>query len=133
DPPTRRELPIYTVRDRGGAAIVIVPPSKIAGVVLTDLDDECKSFTEVNAVTDRIGANIADFLVQEMRSGRIPSGFLPLQSGVGNVANSVLALLGQNPEIPAFEMYTEVLQDSVIPLLESERCEFASTCALTLS
>src|SRR5690606_5167497 len=59
--------------------------------------------------------------------------FLPLQSGVGNVANSVLALLGQNPEIPAFEMYTEVLQDSVIPLLESERCEFASTCALTLS
>ena len=30
-------------------------------------------------------------------------------------------------------MYTEVLQDSVIPLLESGRCTFASSCALTLS
>ena len=30
-------------------------------------------------------------------------------------------------------MYTEVLQDSVVKLLESGRCRFASTCALTLS
>jgi acyl-CoA hydrolase len=30
-------------------------------------------------------------------------------------------------------MYTEVLQDSVVPLLENGRCTFASTCALTLS
>ena len=30
-------------------------------------------------------------------------------------------------------MYTEVLQDSVVPLLESGRCIFASTSALTLS
>jgi propionyl-CoA:succinyl-CoA transferase len=29
-------------------------------------------------------------------------------------------------------MYTEVLQDSVVPLLQSGRCRFASTCALTL-
>jgi len=49
------------------------------------------------------------------------------------VANAVLAALGRNPDIPAFEMYTEVLQDSVVPLLESGRCRFASTCALALS
>jgi acetyl-CoA hydrolase len=30
-------------------------------------------------------------------------------------------------------MYTEVVQDSAIPLLERGRCTFASTCALTLS
>jgi acyl-CoA hydrolase len=30
-------------------------------------------------------------------------------------------------------MYTEVLQDSVVPLLQSGRCTFASTCALTLT
>ena len=30
-------------------------------------------------------------------------------------------------------MYTEVLQDSVIPLIENGRCKFASTCSLTLS
>jgi acyl-CoA hydrolase len=45
----------------------------------------------------------------------------------------VLAALGASRDIPAFEMYTEVLQDSVLPLLENGRCSFASTCALTLS
>ena len=59
--------------------------------------------------------------------------FLPLQSGVGDIANAVLAALGGIAEIPPFEMYTEVLQDSVVALLERERCTFASTCALTLS
>jgi acetyl-CoA hydrolase len=68
-----------------------------------------------------------------MHAGRVPRTFLPLQSGVGDIANCVLAALGAHPEIPPFEMYTEVLQDSVVGLLESERCLFASTCALTLS
>ena len=68
-----------------------------------------------------------------MRAGRIPQSFLPLQSGVGDIANAVLGALGAHPEIPNFQMYTEVLQDSVIPLLENGRCRFASTCSLTLS
>jgi acetyl-CoA hydrolase len=133
DPPTRRELPIYTARDRVGSPIVVVPPSKIAGVVLTDLDDECEGFGERNAITNQIGCNVSNFLVSEIHAGRLPEDFLPLQSGVGDIANSVLAALGENPEMPAFEMYTEVVQDSVISLLEAERCLFASTCALTLS
>ncbi len=133
DPPTRRELPIYTPRNRVGSPIVVVPISKIAGVVKTDLADECAPFGAESPLTEKIGNNIAQFLLTELRTGRIPKEFLPLQSGVGDVANCVLAALGKNLEIPPFEMYTEVLQDSLIPLLESERCQFASTCALTLS
>jgi acetyl-CoA hydrolase len=133
DPPTRREIPIYGVRDRAGAGMVIVPPEKIAGIVETDEPDESHAFGEPNACTEAIGHNVAEFLVREMRSGRIPRTFLPLQSGVGDIANCVLAALGDHPEIPPFEMYTEVLQDSVVRLLETERCLFASTCALTLS
>jgi propionyl-CoA:succinyl-CoA transferase len=133
DPPTRREIHIFTPRDRVGSPIVVVPQSKIAGVVITELSDECGGFSENDAVTEKIGVNAANFLVSEIRAGRIPPHFLPLQSGVGDIANCVLASLGQNPEIPPFDMYTEVLQDAVIPLLESGRCLFASTCALTLS
>jgi acetyl-CoA hydrolase len=76
---------------------------------------------------------VAEFLISEIRAGRIPPQFLPLQSGVGDIANCVLSALGQSSEIPNFHMYTEVLQDSVLSLLESGRCTFASTCALTLS
>ena len=48
-----------------------------------------------------------------MKRGIIPASFLPLQSGVGNIANAVLGALGRDKTIPAFEMYTEVLQDAV--------------------
>jgi len=133
DPPSRSEIPIFSASDRVGSPICIIDPKKIAGVVFTDLEDESGGFDEPTAVTDQIGQNVADFLVAEMKAGRIPAQFLPLQSGVGNIANAVLAALGKSKEIPAFEMYTEVLQDSVVPLLENGRCTFASTCALTLS
>lgn len=133
DPPARQEIPIFSPSDRAGAGLVVVPPERIAGVVETNLEDESTGFDAPNAVTDQIGQNVAEFLVGEMRAGRIPRTFLPLQSGVGNIANAVLAALGRHPEVPAFAMYTEVLQDSVIPLLETGRCTFASTSALTLS
>jgi succinate CoA transferase len=133
DPPTRREIPIYSATDRAGAPLVTIPPSKIAAVVPTNEEDECGAFAPSTPVTEQIGANVAGFLVNEMRAGRIPRDFLPLQSGVGDIANSVLAALGASKEIPDFQMYTEVLQDSVVSLLENGRCSFASTCALTLS
>jgi succinate CoA transferase len=133
DPPERQEIPIFTAGDRIGSPICMVDPKKIAGVVPTNLEDESSAFDKMTPVTDQIGNNVADFLVSEMRAGRIPSQFLPLQSGVGNIANAVLAALGNNKHVPPFEMYTEVLQDSVVPLLESGRCTFASTTALTLS
>ncbi len=133
DPPSRSEIPIFSASDRVGSPICIIDPKKIAGVVYTDLEDESGGFDAATPVTDQIGQNVADFLVAEMKAGRIPKEFLPLQSGVGNIANAVLAALGKSSDIPAFEMYTEVLQDSVVPLLENGRCTFASTCALTLS
>jgi acetyl-CoA hydrolase len=133
DPPARSELPIYAASDRAGSPILSVDPAKIAGIVHTDLEDEAAPFDPPTPVTARIGENIANFLAAEMRAGRIPPGFLPLQSGVGDIANAVLGALGRHPEIPDFEMYTEVLQDSVLDLLDTGRCRFASTCALTLS
>jgi acetyl-CoA hydrolase len=133
DPPARHEIPVYHVSDRIGSPICLVDPRRIAGVVWTDEEDENGAFDEPTAVTERIGENVAEFLAGEMRSGRIPPQFLPLQSGVGNIANAVLGALARSRDIPNFEMYTEVLQDSAIPLLEHGRCRAASTCALTLS
>jgi acyl-CoA hydrolase len=68
-----------------------------------------------------------------MKRGIIPSTFLPLQSGVGNIANAVLGALGRDKTIPDFEMYTEVTQDSVIGLMKEGRVKFGSTCSLSVS
>jgi acyl-CoA hydrolase len=52
---------------------------------------------------------------------------------VGNIANAVMACLGKNPDIPPFQMYTEVVQDSALQLIKQGKCTFASTCSLTIS
>jgi acetyl-CoA hydrolase len=133
DPPNRRQIPIYSPSDRIGSPIIAVPPSKIAGIVETDLDDEARGFSAVSPVTRKIGENVAEFLASQLTRNALPKEFLPIQSGVGDIANAVLFALGSHPDIPAFQMYTEVIQDSVIELLERERVTFASSCSLTVT
>ena len=133
DPPHRREIPIYSARQRCGEAVVRVDPSKIVGIVFTDEHDEVAGFKETDPITAKIGQNVADFLAGEIRSGRVPHDFLPIQSGVGNIANAVLGAMGAHPDIPRFEMYSEVIQDSVIELMENDNLAFASGTSLTVT
>ena len=132
DPPMRREIPVYHVGDRIGTDCVRVDPKKIVAVVRTNRPNEVGKFTPSDETTEKIGANVAQFLEDEMRGGRIPKQFLPIQSGVGNIANAVLKALGENPHIPPFTMYTEVIQDSVVGLMKEGRVTFASGCSLTI-
>ena len=133
DPPYRREIPIYTPSDRIGSDCVKVDPAKIVGVVKTDEPNEGGKFSPLDDVTMAIGQNVANFLVGEIKAGRLPKEFVPLQSGVGNVANAVLGCMGENKDIPAFNVYTEVIQDAVIALMKEGRVKFASGCSLSVS
>ena len=133
DPPYRREIPVFTPSDRIGLPYVKVDPAKIVGVVKTSEPNEGKPFAPLDDVTLAIGKNVADFLVSEIRAGRLPKEFVPVQSGVGNVANAVLGCMGENEEIPAFNVYTEVIQDAVIKLMKEGRVKFASGCSLSVS
>ena len=133
DPPYRREIPIYTPSDRIGTPYLKVDPAKIVAVVKTDLPNEVGDFAPLDDVTMAIGQNVSVFLAEELKKGRIPSSFLPMQSGVGNVANAVLAALGNNKDIPCFQVYTEVIQDAVMELMKKDRVSFASGCSLSLS
>ncbi len=133
DPPYRREIPIYKPSDRIGTPYVQVDPKKIVGIVEVNIADEARGFTAPDPITEQIGHNVAHFLLSDMKRGIIPSTFLPLQSGVGNIANAVLSALGHEKSIPDFEMYTEVIQDAVIDLIRAGRVKFGSTCSLSVT
>ena len=133
DPPMRREIPVYKPSDRIGQSFVKVDPKKIVGVVETTCEPDGSKFAPLDDVTLAIGRNVSDFLVGEMKAGRLPKSFLPLQSGVGNVANAVLGCMGENEAIPPFTVYTEVIQDAVIKLMDQGRVTFASGCSLSVS
>lgn len=133
NPPYRKAIPVYNPNDKIGSATLKVDPNKVLGVVKTNMKDGIAPFTPVDAVTEKIGENVANFLLSELHRGIIPQEFLPLQSGVGNIANAVLGSLGKCDDIPAFSMFTEVIQNSVIDLMKNGRISFASGSSLTLS
>lgn len=132
-PPHRREIPIYHPLDKIGTPYAYVDPKKIVGIVQTNEPDETGPMAPYSEVHEAIGRNVVEFLYSEMLADRIPPQFLPIQSGVGNVANAVLALMGADERIPAFYMYTEVFQDACLELMDAGRLRGASTCSLTLS
>lgn len=132
DPPQRRPINIYEVQNRIGLEYVKVDPQKIF-VVETDEESEGGGFAPVDETTARIGENVANFFAAEMKAGRIPKSFLPVQSGVGNIANAVLGSMGINKDIPRFEVYTEVIQDAVLDMMREGKISFASGCSLTVS
>ena len=133
DPPYRKEIPIYNAADRVGKPYVQVDPKKVVGIVDVYLPNEQVVFKELDPVTRRIGENVVGFILNDIKRGIIPATGLPIQSGIGNVANAVLKALEDCAELPALDLYSEVLQDSVIDLMEHGRIKAGSTCSLSLS
>ncbi len=131
-PPFARAIPIQKVCDRVGKPYVQVDPKKIKAIVYTESHDRVQSFEEPDATSKHIAFRILDFINHEQKKGRLPAG-LAYQSGVGNVANAVLCEMASDPRLNKINLYTEVIQEAVIPLLEANKLGFASGTALTLS
>ncbi len=132
-PPHRTPIQIYDPLGRIGFPYAVVDPRKIVGVVENDAFDDVAAFSAPDENGRRIAEHVVEFLINEMRCGRIPADFLPLQAGVGNVANGVLAALGNHPQIPPFKMYSEVYQDAMIDLMLEGKLLGASATALTIT
>ena len=73
-----------------------------------------------------IAGHIIDFLAHEVSRGRLPPELLPIQSGVGNIANAVLSGLIDAPFEP-MTAYTEVIQDGMIDLLDAGKLRAIGT------
>jgi succinyl-CoA:acetate CoA-transferase len=131
-PPHRLPIPITHPGDRIGVTYFTCPADKVVAIVETDSPDRNTPFTAPDDVSKQIANHVLDFLQHEVAKGRLPKNLLPLQSGVGNVANAVLAGLDEGP-FSGLTAYTEVIQDGMLQLLRSGRLHIASATAFSLS
>lgn len=131
-PPHRQPIPLVQPGDRIGEPYLHCDPAKVIAVVETQLPDRNSSFAAPDALSRRIAGHIIEFLQQEVSRDRLPKELLPLQSGVGNMANAVLAGLNEGP-FDGMTAYTEVLQDGMLELLSTGKLRSASATALSLS
>jgi succinyl-CoA:acetate CoA-transferase len=131
-PPNRVPIPLTKTGQRIGTPYLKVDPEKIVAIVLTDSPDRNSPFKAPDEASKKIAGHILEFLGWEVKKGRMPANLLPLQSGVGNIANAVLFGLEEGP-FENLTSYTEVIQDGMIRLLKSGKLTSASATAFSLS
>jgi propionyl-CoA:succinyl-CoA transferase len=132
-PPHRKPLSIGHPLDRIGRPYATVDPDKVVAVVETCQKSTRPAPREPDAASRAIAENLVRFFLEELAAGRLPQDFLPLQSGVGNIGNALIADLAEHDDMPPFTMYTEVFQDSCLDAMRACRLTAASAGALTLS
>lgn len=132
DPPYRLPIPVVRPDTRIGTPFIPCDPKKIKYIVPCDITDKVRPLAAVDDVAKRMGENLIGFLDQEVKDGRLPKNLLPLQSGVGNVANAVLnGFVNSNYE--HLTVYTEVIQDGIFDMIDAGKLDFASGTSLTPS
>jgi len=131
-PPNRVPIPLVRPDQRIGEPYLRCDPDKIVAIVETDAPDRNLPFTPPDDVARAIAGHLLEFLGHEVTKGRLPRSLLPIQSGVGNIANAVLSGLMDSP-FDGMSAYTEVIQDGMLDLLAAGKLSVASATAFSLS
>ncbi|HLZ68060.1 MAG TPA: acetyl-CoA hydrolase/transferase family protein [Aliidongia sp.] len=131
-PPHRVPIPLVRPDDRIGEPYLRCDPDKIVAIVETEAPDRNLPFAPPDAVARAIAGHLLDFFGHEVAKGRLPRSRLPIQSGVGNIANAVLTGLLDSP-FEDMTAYTEVIQDGMLDLLSAGKLRMASATAFSLS
>ena len=130
--PQRQPINLTSPEQRIGSIAIPVDPAKIAAIVITDTPDSPSSVLPPDEETNAIARHVIQFLEGEVQAGRMGPELAPLQAGIGTIANAVLHGLTQS-SFRNLTMFSEVLQDSAIELLDSGQLAFASASSITLS
>jgi acetyl-CoA hydrolase len=104
-----------------------------------------------NEESKAIARHLIEFFMAEVDAGRLPRSLLPLQSGIGNVANSIIGGLAEGP-FDKVQVWTEVLQgkhlafsaillgilliitqDTFIDFFDSGKLDFATATSIRFS
>lgn len=132
DYPRRNVIPIVAPENKIGRKTIALDPSKVVGIVFTDIVDSPADIAEPDAKTTAIASHILDFFEKEVEMGHLSSNLLPLQAGIGKVANAVLMGF-KNSSFRNLTMFSEVLQDSTFDLIDAGVMDFASASSITVS
>lgn len=132
DPPNRLPIPILKPEDIIGTPYIPCPLDKVVAIVPSDITDKTRPLGEIDEDSIKMGENLVAFLKKEVAAGRLPENLLPLQSGVGSVANAVINGL-VNSDFTDLTVYTEVIQDGMFDLIDAGKLRVASGTALSPS
>ncbi len=130
--PAREPVQLTKVSDRVGTTSIQIPAEKIVAIVVTNQPDSTASNLPPDEETAAIASHLVKFFLKEVEAGRLTESLMPLQAGIGTIANAVMSGLIDSP-FKHLTMYSEVLQDSTFELIDAGKIDFASGSSITLS
>lgn len=128
-PPKRKIIPIEHPGDRIGNPYISFDREKLACIVEASLPDPIISTQDPGRTSKKIAGNLVAFLQEEVRAGRLPDNLLPLQMGLGNIADAFARELA----ISSFDnltVYSGGVGDGILDLIDSGKVEAVSTSGL---
>ncbi|KAJ8072794.1 acetyl-CoA hydrolase [Marasmius tenuissimus] len=131
-PPYRQPYLISHPSDRIGTTAIAIDPERVVAIIESDKPDNTGENSPENEESRAIAAHLINFLSEEVQAGRLPKSLLPLQSGIGNVANSIIGGLADGP-FEKVQVWTEVLQDTFIQFFDSGKLDFATATSIKFS
>ncbi|GGH25574.1 succinate CoA transferase [Sphingobacterium alkalisoli] len=132
DYPHRNVIPIVAPWNKIGRKTIPLDPSKVVGVVFTDMLDSPADIAPADPKTTAIAQHILAFFENEVLLGHLTDRLLPIQAGIGKVANAVLMGF-KDSNFYDLTMFSEVLQDSTFDLIDAGKLSFASASSVTVS
>ncbi|KAL2160747.1 hypothetical protein VTH06DRAFT_944 [Thermothelomyces fergusii] len=131
-PPRRKPYLITNVEDRIGTNSIPIDPEKVVGILESDYPDQTLPNAPADEVSRKIAGHLIEFFEHEVEHGRLPPNLLPLQSGIGNIANAVIGGLDHS-NFRNLKVWTEVIQDTFLDLFDSGRLDFATATSVRFS
>lgn len=130
--PFKTPIPITKVDDRIGITQIPCDPEKIIAIVESTDMGFGNPQPPPGENEEAIASHILDFFAFEVKNHRLPENLLPLQSGVGCIANAVFGGLAKGP-FNHLQLWTEVMQDTTLDLMDAGKLDYVSGTSFTLS
>ena len=131
-PPHKKVYPVQNVQDRIGMTSIPCDPNKIVAIIESSRFPLGRLYGPNDIKSEQIADHIVGFLKSEVKEGRLPANLLPLQSGVGNIANAVFGGLINSP-FTGLTVWTEVFQDILLDLFDSGKLDYVSAASFAFS
>lgn len=130
--PCIREIPLYGTDQRIGTPWIPVPADKIRGIVLSDPESKKSAPAAFDERSERLAGHLAGFLKSEVKAGRLPRNLYPIEIGLGSIADGIMKSFVRH-EFGNLGVFSAVVGDGVLDLIESGKCVSATGCALLVS
>jgi len=130
--PFRNPIPLKRTSDRIGSKYIEVDPEKIVAIIGSDMPDNPPPPILPDAASQNIAALLLDFFQNEVRCKRLPPNLLPLQFGIGKIPEAITKSLSES-SFMNMEIYTGVIGDGLLDLIDAGKVKSVSTSGLYLS